>query len=234
MRCASFNVLADAYTGYGDYSHVNAELLQPNARTQDLVRLITDLQADVVGLQEVEEPLVQALDDTQKWQTFWTPKGRNKPDGCLTIVRRGLEVVEFNSRTYSDSSGHVAQTLRIGQVVFANTHIKWAPAGSKEHIGVGQTKELLKQVGADGQAVIFADCNDRPHGPVRRLIENAGFSNVCEDEPTAIVNQELIALDLLAVRGIEARCVTRKYDLVSIPNRDCPSDHIPVIADLKL
>lgn len=233
MRCATFNVLADAYTGYGDYSHVAPELLLPNARTQDLVRLIGDLQADVIGLQEVEEPLVRALDETEDWQTFWTPKGRNKPDGCLTVVKRGLEVAEFNTHEYSDGSGHIAQTLSIGQVVFANTHIKWAPADSTDHIGVGQTKELLEQIGAGGQAVIFADCNDRPNGPVRRLVENAGFSNICEDEPTAIVNQELVALDLLAVRGIEARCITRKYDLANMPNRDCPSDHIPVVAELE-
>ncbi len=234
MKCVTFNVLADAYTGYGDYSHVDPELLLPNARTQGLVRLIDNLQADVIGLQEVEEPLLRAFDETEKWQTFWTPKGRSKPDGCLTLVRQGLEVADFNAHEYSDGSGHIAQTLSIGQVVFVNTHIKWAPADSIDHIGAGQTKELLEQVGPERRAVIFADCNDRPQGPVRQLIEKAGFNNVCEDEPTAIVNQELVALDLLAVRGINASCMTRKYDLTSIPNSDCPSDHIPVVVELGL
>jgi endonuclease/exonuclease/phosphatase family metal-dependent hydrolase len=233
MRCATFNVLADAYTGYGDYSHVEPALLLPNARTQGLVQMIDGLEVDVIGLQEAEESLLRALEDTDKWQTFWSPKGRDKPDGCLTLVRPGLEVSGFETYHYSDGSGHIAQTLNIGRVLFANTHTKWAPADSPEHIGVAQTKELLEQVGREQPAVIFADCNDRPHGPVRQLIEGAGFTNVCEDEPTAIVNQELVALDLLAVRGVTAKCMTKKYDLASIPSRECPSDHIPVVAELE-
>ena len=54
MRYATFNVLADAYIGYGDYSRVEPELLGTGARTQKLVQLVDSLEADVVGLQEVE------------------------------------------------------------------------------------------------------------------------------------------------------------------------------------
>lgn len=61
MRYATFNVLADAYIGYGDYSRVEPELLRPGARTQKLVQLVDSLEADVVGLQEVEEPVALSL-----------------------------------------------------------------------------------------------------------------------------------------------------------------------------
>lgn len=79
MRCASFNVLADAYIGYGDYSHVDPELLVPRARLRGIVQLIHHLRADVIGLQEVEEPLVQALDETGNWQNFGRQKSVVKP-----------------------------------------------------------------------------------------------------------------------------------------------------------
>lgn len=234
MKCASFNVLADAYIGNGDYSHVNPELLQPLARIDKIINLITDLKVDVIGLQEAEAPLVDALDHMGKWQTFWSPKGRNKPDGCLTLVKPTIEVNAFETRAYTDGSGHIVQTLQIGRVVFANTHIKWAPQDGVNHIGVLQATELIKIVGPEKPAVIFADCNDKPNGPVRALIESAGFANICGDGPTAIVNQELVALDLLAVRGFSAKCSTKRYDLTRIPGSECPSDHIPISADLML
>jgi mRNA deadenylase 3'-5' endonuclease subunit Ccr4 len=234
MRCATYNVLADAYTGYGDYSHVDPEFMLPGARTKGIVRLIDDLDVDVIGLQEAEEPLVQAFGETGMWQTFWSPKGRNKPDGCLTLVRPGIDVHGFATHEYGDGSGHIMQILALGRIAFANTHIKWAPADSPDHIGVSQTTELLARLGSEQQAVIFADCNDRPGGPVRQLVEQAGFTHPYEDKPTAIVNQELVALDLLAVRGLGARCITRQYDLTTLPNRDCPSDHIPIVAELAI
>lgn len=234
MRLASFNVLADAYTGYGDYSHVDPELLKQDARIDGLVELINDTQADVVGLQEVEVPLMEALIQAGGWKTFWTPKGKGKPDGCLTLVRNGLNVVSSNEYQYGDGSGHVVQTLTLDQLNFANTHIKWAPADSPDHIGVSQAKELVALMRRAKKAVIFADCNDRPNGPVRKIIEEAEFANVCGDEPTAIVDKELVALDLLAVRGLKAHCLTKTYDVSSIPNNDCPSDHIPIVAEIEI
>lgn len=234
MRCATFNVLADAYIGYGDYSHVDTKLLLPNARTRGLVRLIDNLKVDVIGLQEVEEPLVHALDETGNWQTLWSPKERGKSDGCLTLVRNGIDVNEFNTHPYNDQSGHILQTVRIGQLVFANTHIKWAPSDTPKHIGVTQTAELLERISPEKPTVIFADCNDRPGGSVRQLIKEAGFISVCEDTPTALVNQEQVALDLLAIRGVTAKCSTDKYPLTEIPNEDCPSDHIPVVAEIEI
>ena len=232
MKCATFNVLADAYIGHGDYSHVDSGLLVPGGRTEGIVQLVGRLHVDVIGLQEAEAPLVSAFEDAGNWQTFWSSKGKDKADGCLTLVRRGIEVKDFNSYYYSDKSGHVAQCLHIGQLIFANTHIKWAPADAPNHIGVRQANELMKFIGPERPSVLFTDCNDRPGGPVRRILELAGFRNTCGDEPTAVVNGELVALDMLAVRGIGAGQVAMDFDLHGIPDRYCPSDHIPLIAEV--
>jgi mRNA deadenylase 3'-5' endonuclease subunit Ccr4 len=82
MRLATFNVLADAYTSYGDYSHATPELMQPGARLEYLSHQINHLGVDVIGLQEADRSLVEVFEDDKDWQSFWTPKGRNKPDGC--------------------------------------------------------------------------------------------------------------------------------------------------------
>lgn len=233
MRCASFNVLADAYIGYGDYSHVEASLLASGARIRGIVDLVNRFDADIVGLQEAELPLLDAFKLDGHWQVFWSPKGHDKPDGCLTLVREGINVSDFDTYSYSDNSGHIAQRLGIGKIAFANTHIKWAPIDTPSHIGVQQAKELVDFIGADGPAVIFADCNDQPGGPVRQLIEAAGFTNTVNNEPTAIVDQKLVALDLLSVRGLTAHAIKTGIDVSSIPSDECPSDHVPLLAELQ-
>lgn len=233
LRCATYNVLADAYLGWGDYSHVPAGLLEPGARLPLLVRLIGELQADVIGLQEAEPVLVAALDATGKWQRpLWSPKTDGEPDGCLMLVRKGITVTNFETHAYRDGSGHIMQSMVIGGVVFANTHILWERP-SPNHRGVAQTKKLLERLGK-GPAVILADCNDRPGGPIRELVAAAGFTNTCGDKPTAFVNQELAALDLLAVRGVNAEPIETTFRPEGIPSTADPSDHIPVMAYVEI
>lgn len=69
---------------------------------------------------------------------------------------------------------------------------------------------------------------------MRRIIEEAGFNNVVDDEPTAIVNKEIVSLDILAVRGIAATQIATRYNPANIPNTNCPSDHIPLLVAIDV
>lgn len=73
-----------------------------------------------------------------------------------------------------------------------------------------------------------------PNGPVRKLVENAGFVDMYGDMPTAIVNGEAVALDILAVRGMASKQVIKEYNVLDIPNKVIPSDHIPLVAELDI
>ena len=232
MRLATFNVLADAYTSYGDYSHATPELMQPGARLDHLSQQINSLGADVIGLQEADKSLVEVFEDDNNWRSFWTPKGRNKPDGCLTLVKSNLEVADHKSHLYNDASGHVFQLTRVGGIAIANTHIKWAPEDDRNHIGVSQTQELLTALNDQQAAVILADCNGRPGGRVQTMVEEAGFTSLSGERPTAIVNGELVAIDLLAIKGLKCMLAPINYDLHAIPNELCASDHAPLIAEV--
>ncbi|HSX01352.1 MAG TPA: endonuclease/exonuclease/phosphatase family protein [Candidatus Saccharimonas sp.] len=226
-------MLADAYLRHGDYRHVPDELLRPGARIGYLVAMIAGLQADVIGLQEAEPPLVHELSRVRAWQVFWTQK-EEAPDGCLTLVKKNLSVRGFNGYHYADGSGHVLQMLTVDGILIANTHIKW-----ELQARLAQTRALLDCIGSAQKAVILADCNDRPGGPARELVTAAGFMNVPGDTPTAfIANRDgPAALDLLAVRGLTARPVLLRmgedFQLSEIPSPRCPSDHIPVVAHIK-
>lgn len=228
LRCAGFNVLADAHLPKGDYSHVAPELLVPGARLEHTLRLIDWLQADVIGLQEVEPHLVAALEATKKWQLLWSPKACGEPDGCLLLVRPGITVGGFKNHYYSVGP-HVAQLVEVGDIMVANTHIAWAPEDEPEHPGVYQTVELLRQLGKTRPVVLFADCNSRPGGRVRALIEEAGLVNLIQG-PTALIDREEAAIDLLAVRGVTAEPIDLGLSTQDIPNVGCSSDHIPVAA----
>lgn len=234
MRFATFNVLADAYTSYGDYSHANPALMQPGARLNHLSHQINNLSADIIGLQEVERSLVEIFEDDEDWQSFWTPKGRNKPDGCLTLVKSGVGVTAHESYQYDDGTGHIFQLTRIGGVVIANTHIKWAPEDDRHHIGVSQTQELLATLNNCEAAVIIADCNGRPGGKVQTMVEEAGFTSLSGERPTAVVNGQLVALDLLAIKGLRGTLIPCDYDLHTIPNETCASDHTPLVAEVSV
>lgn len=232
MRLATFNVLADAYTSYGDYSHADPELMQTGARLEHLCDQINNLGADIVGLQEADKSLVEVFEGDSNWQSFWTPKGHKKPDGCLTLIKSTVEVEDHDSHLYDDESGHVFQLTRVGGVAIANTHIKWAAEDTPHHIGVSQTQELLTALNNQHTAVILADCNGQPGGRVQTMVENAGFTNLSGEMPTAIVNGELVALDLLATRGLKGALIPGNYDLRAIPNETCASDHVPLIAEV--
>lgn len=224
LRCATFNVLADAYFGHGNYDHVDPELLMPQARLPYLLRAIASLDADVIGMQEVEVWLLDALVATKQWQVFWTQKIGGKPDGCLMLVKRDVEVIDFRPIPYRDGTNHVMQMIVIEGTTFANTHIRWGMS-----YRVNQATMLLTELG-ERPAVILADSNDRPGEPVHELIKAAGFWNVWGDAPTALIGTERAAIDLLAVRGVDACRIGVLQSLDGIPSLQCPSDHVPVMA----
>lgn len=228
-RCATWNVLTDHYLGYGDYAHVPQQLLRPGARLPFVLDVIATLKVDIIGIQEADLDLVKALDATREWQVFWSPKNKGKPDGCLTLVKRGIPTSGFWSRFYGDGSDHVTQSVTVGGVEFVNTHIKWPP----DTHGSTQAEELLEWLGRTKPAAVMTDCNDRPHGPVRTLFEAAGFVNTCGFMPTALVDGKLVALDLLTVRGTRAEHIETSFDPTNIPSINCPSDHIPVVANVE-
>jgi len=46
LNVGTFNALADTYTDYGNYSHVDLALLDPGARTKLLIDYISSLDLD--------------------------------------------------------------------------------------------------------------------------------------------------------------------------------------------
>lgn len=237
LRVATWNVLAQAWLGFGDYSHVEPSLLEKTARYERVVQTLMNLPpADIIGLQEVEPELLVHLVEKLSgfYQIVWSKKTDDDPDGCALLLNTGLGLPSVETRSYADGTGCVAQLTVVAGVPLINTHMKWAPADSTDHVGVRQMSRILKWIGGLSRAIILADCNDRAGGPVRALANSAGFVNVYGDTPTARVGLELPALDLLAVRGLNAQPVYTGIKPDNIPSEKCPSDHLPMMAEIEV
>ena len=203
LRVVSWNVLADAYVRADWFPFTDPALLLPGARVRAVLTQAARLDADVLALQEADTELAEAAKDALVgYDVRWCPKGRGRPDGCLTAVRPPWTVTSERALHYSDgspASGHVAHIVNVehadGSVVtVANTHLRFASDGtpSDSHIGVRQSVELA----------------------------------------AALVSAER---DVVAVRGARATSAGPGIALEPpLPGPACPSDHLPVVADLQL
>lgn len=234
MRFATFNILADAYTKYGSYNHADPSLVEPGARRQYIVQRVNNLNADVIGLQEVDRHIMEMFREDARWQSFWTPNTNNKPDECLTLAKQDIAISSQESYEYGNNSGHIFQITQIGKVTVVNTHIKWSSENDINHIGLSQTEELLRHLSNYRDAIILADSNSQPGGRVQTLIKQAGFHNISETQPTAFVNNKPVSIDVLAIRGLKGTLIPTGIDVCTIPNTACASDHLPVVADIVM
>jgi endonuclease/exonuclease/phosphatase family metal-dependent hydrolase len=242
MRLVSWNVLADAYIRPQWFPGTSAGLLAPGARTAAILHRIRGFDADVIALQEADPALAAAGRRLPGYRTFWAPKGRGRPDGCLTLVRDTVHVIDTRRLFYHDGpepSGHVAHLLRLTgpdtvTVTVVNTHLTWEQPGtaSQDHTGLRQAAELVRVLHGRA-AIICADLNDLPGGPVRQMLTGAGFAGAGDIRPTSLFNgPERRALDVVAVRRPGTFTTTVTGVTVPLPGPSCPSDHVPVTCDL--
>lgn len=232
LTIGTLNSLAERYTDgkYGSYAHVDPQLLLPGARNGLWPKIIRSMGVDILGMQEVEESLVELLES--EWQTRWSPK-KNSHDGCLLLVRRGIEISDFRHHYFGDGTGYVAQTWRIGDVQFGNAHLRFHNPAR-----LAQVTELLSWMGK-GPAVLMGDFNDwpRPNGPVLGEVTGAKFHNIWGNASTALVNGEAEPLDVLAVRDVEAEphvIFGQTVSIQTIPTWEWPSDHYALSARISL
>lgn len=244
-------MLADSYCSAERYRDSPAELLEPGARDLLIWSVLGDSSVDAFGLQEVEsglaETLLTSLGDT--WSISYCPKGRGRVDGCLTGVRRDWLVIEEQQLYFHDSvaggvgSGHVAQITHMKrrgqQMVVANTHLRWGNGSA----GVGQTgqrqaaelAEVLVDQYGDLAVCVMGDINDRQGGPVRGVLEEAGFVEVQGASATAVVDGSPTSLDVIAlINGVDLSSERMGLPLGSIPDLQWPSDHLMVGAWISL
>jgi mRNA deadenylase 3'-5' endonuclease subunit Ccr4 len=255
---ATYNVLATAYLGKGDYSAVPPDLLDPDWRTPALVRHVASLDTDIVCLQEVEADVFAALQDglgPLGYVGLCECKDRGKPDGCATFFRTGVFALRKALRLeYRDNekgsgrhSGFIALLLALqhqGRLLgVANTHLRWDRPGTPRHRQVGhrQAVELIEACqGFDPSCagwVVCGDFNRRPDSEVVATFRSAGFNFAHAGRPyirSAVVNRKAALLDyLFDTKELVARPIDPPQVAASevLPSAEQPSDHLALAAE---
>jgi protein angel len=257
FEVVTYNVLATAYLGRGDYSAVPAELLDPDLRIPALVRHIAELDADVLCLQEVEADVFTALRtglEPLGFAGLCEFKGRDKPDGCATFFRTGTFDLQKSVRLeYRDDekgpgkhSGFVALLVTLRQrgrlLGVANTHLRWDRPGTPRQAQVGhrQAVELIEAClhsdpPCDGW-VVCGDFNRGPRSEVVGTFRTAGFEFAHAGRPhvrSAVVNRRTSLIDhLFHTAELLARSIDPPpvRDGMALPSTEEPSDHLALAA----
>lgn len=229
FRLLSWNLLADVHITDAWYPRVrDADLRGPLRRERVLTRL-TEIDADVMALQEVDPELLPALRD-------------RFPDHGLAFASRageGLAVLVRGQAPWSRVVPMPGQTTRAmlvrlpGGMELANVHLKWTgdPRPGQARPGVAQMQAVLDY----RPDLIVGDMNAFPTWPERTLAQEQGWREVGPEGPTCNVHARLQPLDAVLVRGDwEARAepLPDLTALTPMPSAAHPSDHLPLVVTL--
>lgn len=257
LRIASYNVLADAYLDPAWFTHVDPAALDPQRRRERLLARIAGLDADVVCLQEVEPACFQRLREglaADGYTGVYARKGRGRADGCACFLRdESVRLLASEAFHYRDAaaggedSGHLALVCHVecalGRVHVANTHLRWAPDDTDPamHVGWRQVRDLLdRRIGPRPERwVICGDLNGTvDSAPIRELLAR-GWRDACATQPQPTCNPHRRAkrIDyLLHTPDLHAtpHPLPAIDDRTPLPSIDEPSDHLPVVATLRV
>jgi len=247
FRVATYNVLATGYIRPRFYSRCDPAHLAAGWRVPALVRHCVALDADLIGLQEVDREIYGALDEALPplgYAGDYAPKGGGKPDGCASFYRRAMFAPRRVERLeYADGTGHIALLTLLEHAGrgfgLANTHLKWAPPGLTHDLD--QIGELIGALASTDRAgadwIICGDFNAKPDSAVLAALAAAGYRpSHCGTARgfTCNPNGAAKTIDFLChTTALQSAPVPLPVieDLTPLPSGEQPSDHLAVIAD---
>ncbi|MFN8609330.1 MAG: endonuclease/exonuclease/phosphatase family protein [Vulcanimicrobiota bacterium] len=228
MRLVSYNVLANAYVRPDFYRECAAEALQPGARRARLVERIRALRADILCLQEAEADLIAELGLPGR---FFKKSG-DRPDGCAILT--DLQG-SWSQHHYSDGSGHGLLILNLPGLTVATTHIKWDPPQARPGYGLGQIQEALGRL--NGPAILCGDFNCECSDPILLKCLEAGlsdaFAEVAPNHTFVKAGQPRRIDFVLHSYELPVHALPMKPVRGFLPDLEEPSDHLPLIVELK-
>lgn len=242
MLLATWNVLADAYVRRERSPGVDPALLRPAARRAAILTRASGLDADLLCLQEVEEPCFAALRAHLAplgYTGTWCPKTGGRPDGCATFWR-GRTATAERVFVQPDGSHHVAQATDFPDLVVVTTHLKWNPpaAPPAEQWSLRQAEALVAWLRADPRPVLVCgDFNVEPGHAALAAFASGGLHDVFAGAlrpHTCCANGHTAKVDHVLARGLTVRPAPRQFDQAgtsALPSSAEPSDHVPLLVE---
>ena len=252
----SYNLLATAYIHRAWYPRTPARVLDPTWRVPALVQHISDLNADLCCLQEVEPETFVALRTflgERNYGAVYARKLARRPEGLAIFYRRAVfESVSARVIVYADGAGVAADTGYVAQLVLLryaekilgviNTHLTWDPPSTliEQRRGLRQMRQLIAQyqacAGDAGAWIIGGDLNVTPESEIIAMTLRAGFQFAhrgLADFFTCNIGGSARLIDYLFYSSglhAEAAISSRIKDQTILPSAEEPSDHIALVA----
>jgi mRNA deadenylase 3'-5' endonuclease subunit Ccr4 len=256
FSAVSYNVLASAYVSRAWYRRTPALVLDPSWRVPALVQHISNLNADLFCLQEVEPETfvaVRAFLGERGYGGGYARKLAGRPEGLAVFYRRTMfDWIGSRVVAYADGAGMAHDTGYIAQEIILrnrgktlgviNTHLTWDPpnTASEAQRGLRQMQQCLAEYqsrAADAGAwIIGGDFNATPDSEIVTLARQAGFQyshRQLDDAFTCNIGGSARLIDYLFYsRGLSAQAsVLDHIDAATIlPSAEQPSDHVAIMA----
>jgi mRNA deadenylase 3'-5' endonuclease subunit Ccr4 len=252
FTAVTYNVLAQSYARPDRYPLSRPEALDPARRHALLLNRITELDADLLCLQELEPEIHQDLSARlgATHHTVYLQRSR-RPDGVALFARhslfgwRGHDELHLQAhRPGDDSLALIAElTFDAQPLHVVCTHLVWQPDSTPpaEHIGYRQMLELLvhRDATAPNATWIFAgDFNATSQSIVLAAALQQGMDESCRDQrpwDTCAINGRPRKIDYLMFSA--ERLTPRPGALpkllrdTALPSLTEPSDHLPLRVD---
>jgi mRNA deadenylase 3'-5' endonuclease subunit Ccr4 len=252
VTIVSYNILAEAYTKPGYFPYAPQQVLDWSFRCNNLIKEMTELNADVLCLQEVDryEDLRNALHPLGYNSVFLRRTGRRK-DGCATFFKNHLTLVRDVSLSFNDyceqhlRQDNVALILELrcpnGKNFFVgNTHLYYKDENVKRQQALDIVREATLL--STKNVILCGDFNTREKTFVYEYMHNNGFESLYHNKeintsadsecPYTSFGGKPLDLDyIFASQDITQRCirVMRLPDKnLALPNRHHSSDHVPI------
>lgn len=257
----SFNMLADGLAQHGRFDKVgDKKFLSWEYRKELLLEIVMNSGADIVCLQEVthfEELATIMMPSYSK--AFFTPKMNSscrmfgqRPDGCAIFIHNDFKHTEwcFEERKFC-SGDQVFQVFSFSwndeDFYVINTHLKAKHGEKLEKIRHHQATEILsaiEDVYSHARIIVTGDMN-MEHNESGYKVFNDRFKDCYGGVPNHYTTwkfrdrDEKRISDYIFVKGFDVMSVLESFsdDIVPDSRFPCewwPSDHIPVMAKLRM
>ncbi len=245
LSVATWNVLSPAFTTPERYPSVDASVLDATYRINRITDWVLSNQINVTCLQEATWPLVDKLTSALgPERVLWLPREFRRSDGLAIVLSAEVAVLNYEELTMPSSKdrSRVAQVMdfRFNDTFYslANVHISWAAPTDERgsNRALTQIRTVLNALASHSPDthILVGDVNAPPNSKLRGLLAEEGLVELQGDSPTAYVNGHPASLDVITARNVRAKMRPPLFDSSRpLPSPQCPSDHIPLTADLE-
>ena len=181
VSLVSWNVLAPKFVETTKYPWAEGNL-DWSIREPRIVKELTDIDADVICLQEVQVDLWDhLLSQLRGYEGTLQKMERNHPVANAILIRRGLKIVRTESRSRALIAVLIDEKESSSPLYLANVHLEAGSSDNADIIRFNQVRSLWKrldnQVNKDAKSdlspaiVITGDCNMLRGTPLYTFLE---------------------------------------------------------------